>query len=54
MAACEAAGGALEDDDVGAPDAVELAHPFASWDADCSEALAAYIARRRRNVSDSI
>ena len=44
MAACEEAGGALEDDEVGAPDAVEPAHPSASWDADCSEALAAYIA----------
>ena len=43
-AACEAAGGALEDDEVGAPGAVELAHPSASWDADCSEVLAAYIA----------
>ena len=44
MAACEAAGAALEDNEVGAPGAVELAHPSASWDVDCSEALAAYIA----------
>ena len=43
-AACEAAGGALEDDEVGAPGAVEPAHSSASWDVDCSESLSAYIA----------
>ena len=44
MAACEAAGGALEDDEVGAPAALAPAITVASWNVDCSEALAAYIA----------
>jgi hypothetical protein len=44
MAACEEAGGALEDDEVGAPAALAPVITVASWNADCSEALAAYIA----------